>query len=579
MKLVFTFLLLILSPLMQGQNYSLAELEKLEDEELLEYFNKVDSDSVQGELVARVYLDRAKWEGDTIKIARGYDRLARIFHSEKNIMFADSLIYLTKDLSNITYPGLGYLIRGYHFQKLGNLVLATDNYLTLYTIAAKNENIVHQLYALHSLIVMKLAWGNKSEALSLQHKRNKLLQNKNILQLIEKTTRQDAQKNLKEYLKIKELMSILGYVECYLRLEKIDSAVIYVEQGLKLSKEYKGISSRSIYSSFVEASIEVDYYSGNYMNVINSVNTIFMNEYDSHFSYHDFELNFFKGLSLLEIGESEAGVTYLKKADSLYEARDIAIEPHQRVLFDKLLDYSRQNNDDEKQIEYLNKLISVDSIFKMNYHFFEPNISENFETPWLLREKEDLIMGLESRNKVYQYALKSGLFIVILGFFTFGFYAKRQLGYKQRFLLLVAENENVGEAQIKKTSDKSEIGTEIVDEILIKLEKFEINQKFLSQNISLQRLATTFKTNTKYLSNVINQEKGKSFPQYINDLRVDFALKEITENSKFRKYTIKAIAGDCGFNSAESFSNAFKNKHKVAASYYIKKIEKLKKME
>jgi hypothetical protein len=181
MKLVFTFLLLILSPLMQGQNYSLAELEKLEDEELLEYFNKVDSDSVQGELVARVYLDRAKWAGETIKIARGYDRLARIFHSEKNIMFADSLIYLTKDLSNITYPGLGYLIRGYHFQKLGNLVLATDNYLTLYTIAAKNENIVHQLYALHSLIVMKLAWGNKSEALSLQHKRNKLLQNKNIL--------------------------------------------------------------------------------------------------------------------------------------------------------------------------------------------------------------------------------------------------------------------------------------------------------------------------------------------------------------------------------------------------------------
>ena len=83
--------------------------------------------------------------------------------------------------------------------------------------------------------------------------------------------------------------------------------------------------------------------------------------------------------------------------------------------------------------------------------------------------------------------------------------------------------------------------------------------------------------NTKYLSNIINHEKEKSFPHYINDLRVDFALKEITENLKFRKYTIKAIAGDCGFNSAESFSKAFKKKHKVAASYFIKELEKLEK--
>jgi AraC-like DNA-binding protein len=577
MKFLFTFMLFVLPLLTQSQNYVLAELEQLEDEALLEYFNLVESDSIKGELVARVYFDRAKKEGDTIKMARGYDRLSRIFNSEKNIKYADSLIYLTKDLSNITYPGLGYLLKGYSYHKSGNLMLATENYLLLYNISKEKENIVHQLYALHSLIGLKLAWGNKEEALSLQHKRNKLLQNENIIKLIENTTRKDAKKKVKEYLKIKELTSILCYVECYLKLEKNDSAAIYLKKGLKLSKEYEGLYSKSIYSSFIEASVEVDYYSGDYNKVIKSIHHIYESDENIDARNFDFELNFFKGLSLIEIGDDKLGFKSLKKADSIYEVQGIAIEPHQRILFDKLLDNSRVEGDDEKQIEYLNKLIHVDSIFKLNYHFFEPNILNNLHTPWLLREKEVLVEGLQNRNKIYQYALRGSLLVVALILFALGYVIKRQLQFKRRFFSLLKENNSGGKggAQIKKSPAKTEIGAIIIDDILMKLDQFENDEKFLALNISLQRLATKFKTNTKYLSNVINHEKEKSFPQYINDLRVEFAIQEITENSKFRKYTIKAIAVDCGFNSAESFSKAFLKKHKVSASYYIKKIDKL----
>ena len=161
--------------------------------------------------------------------------------------------------------------------------------------------------------------------------------------------------------------------------------------------------------------------------------------------------------------------------------------------------------------------------------------------------------------------------------FSLGYLIYLKFRDKKRFLLLLAESTNRG-GHLKKTLEKPEIRDEIIDELLKKLDQFERDEKFLSQSISLQKLAVTFKTNTKYLSNIINHEKEKSFPHYINDLRVDFALKEITENLKFRKYTIKAIAGDCGFNSAESFSKAFKKKHKVAASYFIKELEKLEKL-
>ena len=60
-------------------------LNNLNDEELLSLFDKVSHDSIQAEKVARFYLDRARKEKDTIKMARGYDRLASIFNSQKNI--------------------------------------------------------------------------------------------------------------------------------------------------------------------------------------------------------------------------------------------------------------------------------------------------------------------------------------------------------------------------------------------------------------------------------------------------------------------------------------------------------------
>ena len=576
MNYIFTFLFFTLTFLMQGQNYSLSELEQLKDEELLAYFDIVDSDSIVGEQVARVYLDRARKKGDTIKMARGYDRLARIFHPEKNIMFADSLIYLTIDLSDITYPGLGYLIKGYHYDKLGDLPYATKNYLELNRVSIKNKNIVHQLYSLHSLIALKLAWGNKKEALSLQHTRNNLLKNKNIIQLIKNTARNKVKGKANDFFKIQEMSSTLGYVDCYLKLEKFDSASLYLRQGLKLIEEYDSSRSKSFYGSFIEASIEIDYYSGNYNNVINAINNAYDNADKIDLENYDFEFNFFNGLSLIEIGEFDLGVKSLKKADSIFEYQDIAIYPHQRVLFEKLLHVSRLRDENEKQIEYLNKLIYVDSIFKLNYHFFEPTITKNFETPWLIREKEVLIKDLEAQNKISQDIMYvvCVLLVFLLFFLVHLIYLKFR--DKKRFLLLLAESTNRG-GHLKKTLEKPEIGDEIIDELLKKLDQFERDEKFLSQSISLQKLAVTFKTNTKYLSNIINHEKEKSFPHYINDLRVDFALKEITENLKFRKYTIKAIAGDCGFNSAESFSKAFKKKHKVAASYFIKELEKLEK--
>ena len=129
MRIFLVFIIVFISIGLSAQDISMEKLQSFEDEELLTLFNEVDGDSIKQEIVARFYLERGRKEKDTIKMARGYDRLARIFNPQKNISFTDSVIELTDGISNRTYPALGYMLKGHWYQRLGNLELAVKNSL------------------------------------------------------------------------------------------------------------------------------------------------------------------------------------------------------------------------------------------------------------------------------------------------------------------------------------------------------------------------------------------------------------------------------------------------------------------
>ncbi|WP_282079668.1 helix-turn-helix domain-containing protein [Aquimarina algiphila] len=80
-------------------------------------------------------------------------------------------------------------------------------------------------------------------------------------------------------------------------------------------------------------------------------------------------------------------------------------------------------------------------------------------------------------------------------------------------------------------------------------------------------------SNSKYLSLFINHYEQKKFTNYINDLRIEYAMEKIKNDKKFRKYTIKAIAYETGFSNPVSFSQAFYKKTGLKPSYFIKQLE------
>lgn len=81
-----------------------------------------------------------------------------------------------------------------------------------------------------------------------------------------------------------------------------------------------------------------------------------------------------------------------------------------------------------------------------------------------------------------------------------------------------------------------------------------INHNFTSSDISLKRIADIFFYTTKHLSFLFSKRMGIKFTQYLNDLRINYAIKLM----KTTDLSITDIAFKCGYSDRIYFSKVFK---------------------
>lgn len=151
------------------------------------------------------------------------------------------------------------------------------------------------------------------------------------------------------------------------------------------------------------------------------------------------------------------------------------------------------------------------------------------------------------------------------------------------FLNNVIQIESLGnyENSVESKLNRKKIGSSDLPDVTVSnitksLYEFEASKRFLSQNISLNSLAAECNTNTKYLSKVVNSYKGKTFKNYINDLRVHYFVENYTKKAEYKKYSIHAIAKDLGFNTLDAFSKAFHKKMGKHPSFYLNELKNSK---
>lgn len=204
-------------------------------------------------------------------------------------------------------------------------------------------------------------------------------------------------------------------------------------------------------------------------------------------------------------------------------------------------------------------------------------------------EANETVLKTIVDEKSTQISQKSYIFITILTiiFFVFicviifYFRKKRKKDY-ERFKQILNKIENkknvtlIQEDAFSKTgiNSKDFIKKETEEMLLNRLELFEKNMDFLDSNVSLSSVAGNFKTNTKYLSYVINTHKKKDFSSYINELKIHYIIEKLKNEPKYRSYKISYLAEECKFSSHSKFTSAFKVVTGLSPSLFLSYLEK-----
>ena len=137
------------------------------------------------------------------------------------------------------------------------------------------------------------------------------------------------------------------------------------------------------------------------------------------------------------------------------------------------------------------------------------------------------------------------------------------------------ESESTSQQDIReeKIVSNLSISSKTENDLLRKLEQFEKNNDFIKKDINLAVLSKQFKTNTKYLSEVIKTHRQKSFNTYLNELRINYIVNRLKNEPKYINTKVSYLASDCGFTSHSTFTTIFTQIMNESPSVFVKRIK------
>lgn len=507
------------------------------------------------------YIDYAKSKKNYSELFQAY-KDAILFSADQKMKYADSAIAAAKKSGNKDLIGDAYLSKGaiYYFNHR-KFQLALNEYLTAYEYLEDSKDKLPKYQNLYHIGVVKSYLGYYEEALGIF---------KECIAFFEINIKGDLHENIiynntKGYLNSLHQAIIcyqaLGKKEDVKKLLTIAAASTPKNKDFILEKSYfeksKGVSDFSD-KKYPDAIRDFDSALPGLMKV-------------NDFTWISY-VYFYKGESYRKLGKQELAIENYKKVDSIFNKHKFIL-PELRSNYEELITYYKKKGSPENELYYTNQLLKVDSVISSDFKYLSTRIYKDYDTKQLLEVKENL-----EKTNSYGFVLLviSGVVIVFLGFMIFYRLRKqKQIQEKYNKLLIKIEEDKIAHPEtepLKFDQTKNvKLDQNIVEKLLKDISNFEANEKFLEKGLTLKKLAEYFKTNTSYLSQVINEYKGSNFSVYINVLRINYATQKIYNDKEWRKYSIEHIASASGFSNRQSFSNIFLEINGIRPVDFIKK--------
>ncbi|WP_299258670.1 AraC family transcriptional regulator [uncultured Aquimarina sp.] len=379
--------------------------------------------------------------------------------------------------------------------------------------------------------------------------------------------------------------------EAYIKLNQLDSALYANNKGLALTKKVK------VDNIHIDLLMHRGIIYQNKKDYTNAL--IFLNQ-AKNLCYKANDIVFLGKILNLTGACKLAQKDYEKSIDVLSESLEILTKKYSNSdeiskCYKLLGQAYKENGDIKKSNEYYEKHIL--SLSKLNN---KKSLASRKVRDIALSDYQNEISSLENQKQRQKNKLtyaQIGFVIVLVGLILFIFFFQTvKKNNKNKFETLLAKIEkqeskdysilaindtnnpiiDTKDATLESQSNQLDISDELYEQILLGLKKVESQEYFLKTECNLYNFAKKVNTNTSYLSKVINAHFGKNFNTYINDLRINYAILRLKNDSKFRSYSIKSIAEEVGYKTADSFSKYFKIHTGLFPSFYIKQLKSKK---
>lgn len=312
-------------------------------------------------------------------------------------------------------------------------------------------------------------------------------------------------------------------------------------------------------------------------------------------------------------GNTDSMKLYLNKCyDILSEYPMINMLPNclknMAMVYQKEGNIKMANSFQERYIRLTDSVFQVREVNKlrtMQILYGAEKLNNNIDT--LMFRQKEYVMTIE-KQRFTIIAIAVGLvFVLLISLFVYNQRCKFLFLYKKLFLLNneLTDALNKSREMYNKYKEESSEYKKIIDEQKARLdemedddarpraveEKYKIsglkeNQKeklladisevmensleYCSCDFSLNRLSALVNSNSRYVSQVINEQYHKNFNNFCNSYRIREACRRFNDKENFGFYTIKAISESVGYKSQTTFIKAFKDETGMSPSVYQK---------
>lgn len=564
-SIFFIFLLSLgWSSIAIGQQDTLSSKSYDELREIINY-NSGKDDSL-ALLVSNIYLNRAIENGDVKQQLTAYigqASLYAILKDEKHFTeFIEKSLKINGDNNREKRRELIYERAAGGYYSLSNWAKSVDYYEKLREIAANQNKAFRESSLLSRIAFINTRAGDVNRGLKLN--KEALFKTQQIL------ANTDSLQTIKDLVLASNHYTLTS---AYLTLEKPDSALYHIDQALKVSTIKDSCSVKYLY--FMQA----DGYIGKNQlkkagesldkaGQICRINTESIN----------MQTNVYRGEIALNKKQYRKSVDYFLKA-----LKDRDVPNRQEGLMGDVYNlvakaYKGLNKLDSANL-YLEKYINTSNeLSKIKKDIY--TLSKRKEAASFQKELNELSKQKTQKENLILYGGIAGGTVIILLILVLVRSNKKRKENEQKFeTLLLKINTSNTPQDIIDTKDEvleeqqtTDVNPETTQQILDGLKKLEEQKYFLHLACSAHNVSKRIKTNTTYLSKVINAEFGKNFSTYVNDLRINYAIVMLKQDTQFRNYTISSIAKELGYKSADSFTKYFKKDTGLLPSFYIKKL-------